>query len=143
MYGTDMDGTDRDGTDRDDADMLRQELEHYRSEKDRVRRILGQVGGIRSRRRDSLINVVFLTIVLSLFALDITRELDLLAMRWLPRFISFELALLVVSLKIIWMIHLQSRIDHFQFWILNSIEFQINGLVKRLGVLEGREREGR
>ena len=52
-------------------------------------------------------------------------------------------ALLLVSLKIIWMIHRQSRIDHFQFWILNSIDFQINSIAKRLGALESRAREDR
>lgn len=120
----------------DDTEMLRQELEHYRSEKERIRRILGQVGGVRTLGRDKLVNVVFLVIVLALFALDILREVQLLAIHWLPRFISFELALLLVSLKIIWMIHRQSRIDHFQFWILNSIEFQINSLTKRMSALE-------
>jgi hypothetical protein len=124
----------------EDTEMLRQELEHYRSEKERVRRILAQVGGVTSRRRDSLINVVFLSVVLALFALDILREIELLSIPWLPRFISFELALLLVSLKIIWMIHRQSRIDHFQFWILNSIEFQINSIGKRIHELEDRLR---
>jgi hypothetical protein len=124
----------------EDTEMLRQELEHYRSEKERVRRILAQVGGVTSRRRDSLINVVFLSVVLALFALDILREIELLSIPWLPRFISFELALLLVSLKIIWMIHRQSRIDHFQFWILNSIEFQINSIAKRMNEIEDRLR---
>lgn len=125
----------------DDTDMLLKELEHYRSEKERVRRILGQVGGSSSRRRDSLINFVFLGIVLALFALDIARELEVLAIHWLPRFISFELALLMVSLKIIWMIHRQTKVDHFQFWVLNSIEFQINVMSKRLKELEERARD--
>jgi len=49
---------------------------------------------------------------------------------------SMELALLLVSLKIIWMIHRQSKVDHFQFWVLNSIEFQINIMSKRLKDLE-------
>ena len=43
-----------------------------------------------------------------------------------------EVAVLLVSLKIIWMIHKQSKVDHFQFWILNSIEFQMNMLTRRI-----------
>jgi hypothetical protein len=34
------------------------------------------------------------------------------------------------------MIHRQTRVDHFQFWILHSIEFQINLITQRLGELE-------
>jgi hypothetical protein len=57
---------------------------------------------------------------------------------WLPPFLSMELALLLVSVKIIWMIHRQTKVDHFQFWVLNSIEFQINLMSKHLKELESR-----
>ena len=45
-------------------------------------------------------------------------------------------AVLLVSVKIIWMIHRQAKIDHFQFWILNSIEFQMTMISRRLTSLE-------
>lgn len=120
----------------DEAEILRQELEHYKDEKERVRKILGQIGGKTSKRQDRLINIIFLVVVLSLFMFDIVREVFSLVVSTLPRFLSMELALLLVSLKIIWMIHRQSKVDHFQFWVLNSIEFQINLMTKRLRELE-------
>jgi hypothetical protein len=120
----------------DEAEILRQELEHYKDEKERVRKVLGQIGGKTSKRQDRLINIIFLVIVLSLFMFDIVREVFSVVVSTLPRFLSMELALLLVSLKIIWMIHRQSKVDHFQFWVLNSIEFQINLMTKRLRELE-------
>jgi len=120
----------------DEAEILRQELEHYKDEKERVRKILGQIGGKTSKRQDRLINIIFLVVVLSLFMFDIVREVFSVVVSTLPRFLSMELALLLVSLKIIWMIHRQSKVDHFQFWVLNSIEFQINLMTKRLRELE-------
>jgi len=51
---------------------------------------------------------------------------------WLPQSLSVEMAVLLVSLMIIWMIHKQSKIDHLQFWVLNSIEFQINSISKNV-----------
>jgi hypothetical protein len=120
----------------DEAEILRQELEHYRSEKDRIRKVIGQIGGATSKRQDRVINIVFLVVVVGLFIFDILREVTGLALPTIPRFISMELALLLVSLKIIWMIHRQSKVDHFQFWVLNSIEFQINIMSKRLKDLE-------
>jgi hypothetical protein len=120
----------------DEAEILRQELEHYRTEKDRIRKVIGQIGGVTSKRQDRTINVVFLVVVVGLFIFDIIRELTGFALPTVPRFLSFELALLLVSLKIIWMIHRQSKVDHFQFWVLNSIEFQINVMSKRIKELE-------
>jgi hypothetical protein len=122
----------------DEAEILRQELEHYRSEKDRIRKVIGQIGGATSKRQDRVINIIFLVVVLSLFIFDIIRELTGFGLPTIPRFLSMELALLLVSLKIIWMIHRQSKVDHFQFWVLNSIEFQINMMSKRLRELEER-----
>ena len=56
----------------------------------------------------------------------------------IPTIISIELALFLVSLMIIWMIHRQSKVEHFQFWVLSSIEFQINLLSKGLNEIENR-----
>ena len=122
----------------DEAEILRQELEHYRNEKDRIRKVIGQIGGATSKRQDRAINAIFLVVVLGLFTFDIVRAFTGLGLPRIPRFLSMELALLLVSLKIIWMIHRQTKVDHFQFWVLNSIEFQINMMSKRLKELEER-----
>jgi hypothetical protein len=122
----------------DEAEILRQELEHYRTEKDRIRKVIGQIGGASSKRQDRMINIIFLAVVLGLFVFDLLREVTGLTLPALPRLLSMELALLLVSLKIIWMIDRQTRVDHFQFWVLNSIEFQINMIGKRLKDLEQR-----
>ena len=116
--------------------MLLQELERYRSEKDRIRRVLGQIGGVSSPGRDRVINILFLTVVVVLFDFDLVREFLHLELGGFPHFLSTQLALFLVSLKIVWMIHRQTRVDHFQFWILHSIEFQINLIAQRLQTLE-------
>jgi hypothetical protein len=45
---------------------------------------------------------------------------------------------LMVSLKIIWMMHKQSKVEHFQFWILNSIDFRLNDISKEIRQLRDR-----
>ena len=79
----------------EESELLKQELEHYKSEKERVRKILGQIGATQSKKQDLFI-------------------------------------------KIIWMISKQTRVEHFQFWILNSIEFQINLMSKKIRDIEDR-----
>ena len=36
---------------------------------------------------------------------------------------SIELGALLVSVKLVWMIHNQARVEHSQFWILNSLKW--------------------
>ena len=67
---------------------------------------------------------------------DVVRHLVGWEMPYLPTTLVLEIAVLLVSLKIIWMIHTQSKVDHFQFWVLNTIEFQINILSRRFMALE-------
>ena len=43
-----------------------------------------------------------------------------------------EIATAAVSAKLIYLIHNQSRVSHFQLWILSSLEWQINELSKTL-----------
>ena len=50
--------------------------------------------------------------------------------------LTLEIGVLLVSVKIIWMIHKQTKVEHFQFWILNSIEFRLNAISKKLTQIE-------
>ena len=120
----------------DELEALKAELDHYRSEKERIRDVLGQVGGKSRKRRGAIINIVFLVLVVGFFLFDVLRHAMGLDMPYLPPSMLLEIAVLLVSVKIIWMIHVQSKVDHFQFWILNSIEFRMNMISRRLTRLD-------
>lgn len=124
-----------DTTTTDETETLRAELEHYRTQKETIRDVIGQVGGQSGRGRRTAINVIFLALVLAAFAFEAMRLAFGWDMPYLPPMLALEVAVLLVSLKIIWMMHTQSRVDHFQFWVLNSIEFQINMLSRRINAL--------
>ncbi|MBN2657279.1 MAG: hypothetical protein JXR86_09485 [Spirochaetales bacterium] len=106
-----------------EAELMR-ELEEFKKEKERVRNLLGSIGGSRQNRREQLINMAFLAIVLVFFTLELTTH-------FLPSYISLEIGVLLVSIKIIMLIHSASKANHFSFWILNSIEFRMNEINKR------------
>ncbi|MHC4981775.1 MAG: hypothetical protein ACYTF6_01235 [Planctomycetota bacterium] len=126
----------------DETETLRAELEHYKEEKEKIRDIVGRIGGRANRRQRLVINAVFLFLVLGAFLFELMR----LAFRWnvpfMPRVLVLEVAVLLVSLKIIWMIHMQSKVDHFQFYVLHSIEFQMSMLSRRIGGLSAAIRSG-
>ncbi len=43
-----------------------------------------------------------------------------------------ELATVTLSIKTICLIHAQMRVAHFEFWILSSLEWRINEMMKQL-----------
>jgi len=111
---------------------LRAELAHYKAEKDKIRDIVGQIGGKTGRLRQRVISSIFLALVGVLFGFDVLRVFLDWDVPFLPPVLLLEVAVLLVSLKIVWMMHTQSKVDHFQFWILHSIEFQMNMLSRRV-----------
>ncbi len=118
-----------------DQGALLEELEQFRKEKERIRNLVGQIGGKKSGKRDHAVNIGFIIAMLLLFTLDLLRHLLHLDIP-LPQMFSIELAVLLVSIKIIWMIHRGTKVEHFQFWVLNSIEFRLNDISKHIRELE-------
>ena len=110
---------------------LQTELDNYRREKESIRAIIGQIGGNQDRRRDHYLNVGFIILLVALMSCDIVGHFWP-SLQILPFQLSIEFGVLLVSIKIIWMIHKQAKVEHFQFWILNSIEFRINALAGQL-----------
>ena len=47
-----------------------------------------------------------------------------------------ELATVALSVKIIYLIHLQMKVNHFQFWIMSSLEWRLNELLRLVKNLE-------
>lgn len=127
-----MSGT---GENSQDHEALIEELEQFRREKERIRHLVGQIGGKHSQKRDHVINLGFVVAMVLLFVLDLLRHLFHVDIP-LPQMFSIELAVLLVSIKIIWMIHKGTKVEHFQFWVLNSIEFRLNDVSKRLRELD-------
>lgn len=117
--------------DSNDIASLQEELAHFRAEKEKIRTVIGEIGGQQSVRRDRVVNILFVALLLGLVGMDVLRHY-FGQLTWFPPLISLEVGVLLVSLKIIWMIHKQSRVEHFQFWILNSIEFRLNEISRRM-----------
>ncbi len=114
---------------------LEKELERYKQEKEQIRQVVGMIGGVEDSRINKVMNIIFVILIFFLLIFDIVRygmKLDLP----LPPMISMEFGILLISLKIIWMMHKQTKLEHFQFWILNSLEFRLNDIQKKLTIIE-------
>ena len=110
---------------------LMDELVEFEREREQLKEILGRIGGRSFSKRDNWVNIAFLVVILTLFVLELTTHI-------MPMRISLELGVLMVSIKIVFMIHSQQKVNHFQFWILNSIEYRMNQMSKKMNALERR-----
>jgi hypothetical protein len=101
---------------------LKQELKNFQQEKERVRNIVGKIGGI-PQFNTKLINIIFIIVILISIVVSV-----LSGEKW--RLLMIELATVTLSVKIIYLIHCQMRVNHFKLWMLSSIEWRLNEIMK-------------
>lgn len=114
---------------------LKAELDAFKKEKEKIRQLMGQIGGKDQARNDRWINVTFIFAILLIAINDVLHHVFNVHVLLSTEF-SLGIAILLVSVKIIWMMHKATKVEHFQFWILNSIEFRLNDVAKQLRHLE-------
>lgn len=115
-------------------DQLKQELHDFQQEKDRIRNIVGQVGGSAGTKHNNIINTVLLLIMGGLLLLGgLLNKIELQ--------LALEVAILVGIMKLLWMFYEAQKASHFQFWILNSLEFRVNEIHKRVRKMEKKMNE--
>ncbi len=107
---------------------LAEEIEQFKREKERIRSIVGRIGGVPSFRQ-KMFNMLFGAVIAACFIVSIGTKGRLV----LP---MIEIGVILISLKIMYLLHTFSRQMHFIFWILSSIEW-------RLSEMEGRMKEKR
>lgn len=106
---------------KDEISDLKQALENFEQEKERVRAIIGSIGGV-PKFRTKLTNILFIVVIILAGTVSIFADEKL-------RLLMIELTTIMLSVKIIYMIHIQTRVNHFKFWILSAIEWRINEMM--------------
>ncbi|MGL4653608.1 MAG: hypothetical protein ACRCZH_06315 [Cetobacterium sp.] len=109
-------------------EQLREELQEFQKEKERIRSIVGQIGGS-SSNQNKIVNILLIVIIVALLVLGGIFN------RITPT-LAIQVAILFSVIKLIWMFYESQRASHFQFWILNSLEFRINEIYKKVKKIE-------
>lgn len=115
---------------------LKEELDQFKKEKEKIRQLMGQIGGKDAEKQDRWVNRGFILAITLLAMNDLINHILHIKDPIIPPLFSLEIAVLLVSIKIIWMMHKSTKVEHFQFWILNSIEYRLNDVAKQLRHLE-------
>ncbi len=106
---------------------LEEEVKNYLQEKERVRRVLGRVGG-NPGKKERIMNILFLIIVAAVFIVGLIFPEQ--------HILTLEVAILLVSLKLALILRQNAKMNHFQFWMLSTIEWRIGELAKDLSKLK-------
>lgn len=109
-------------------EQLKEEVLEFQKDKERIRSIVGEIEG-GSRREAKIINMILLWIIVVLLVLGVVFER-------ITSSLAVQVAILFAALKLIWMFYDFQRVNHFQFWILNSLEFRINEIYKKIRKIE-------
>jgi hypothetical protein len=113
---------------------LKQELENFQQEKERVRGIVGQIGGVPTFNI-KIVNAVFIFLIVGSLIVSIIMDNSEI------RLIMIEFATVALSIKILYMMHCQNRVNHFQIWMQSSIEWRINEIMKMIRKIDDKLKE--
>lgn len=116
----------------DEINDLKVELENFEKEKERVRAIIGKIGGV-PEFRTTVMNILFIIVIIIAGIISITMEK--------MRLLMVELTTIMLSLKIMYMIHVQAKVNHFKFWILSAIELRVIEMMSILKEIKRRQEE--
>ena len=107
---------------------LRQELDEFKKEKERIRNIVGEIGG-KNNKQHKIVSLIFVLLIGVLLILGVVLQKITL-------FLTLEIVALLGVFKLILMAYETQRASHFQFWILNSLEFRLNEIDRRVKKIE-------
>lgn len=112
---------------------LLEELKEFEKEKDRIRQIVGKIGG-KNNTQVKKVNAILIGMIIALlFMGGVLGKMSLE--------LTMYLAILLGIVKIIWMLYETKKSSHFQFWILNSVEVRINDMAAKVSKMEKKIRE--
>ncbi len=96
----------------------------YDLQDEKLQKIIGSFGG-KPTKKDKILNVVFIILVAALFVLEIFW-------RKVVGTVALDLAVFLISVKLIYLMHTQARVNHYQFWILTAIEMKTTIMLEQL-----------
>lgn len=112
-----------------DEQKLLEEIEEFKKEKERIKTIVGEIGGIKENHQHVIVNRILIgTIAVILIVGVALSKIDLIT--------TLLISILIGIFKLAWMLYEAQRVTHFQFWILNSLEFRINDMHKKIKKIE-------
>lgn len=112
----------------DKDEYLIQKLDEFKKEKERIRNIVIEIVK-KNNRQQKMVSLIFIILIGTLLILGIVLQKITL-------FFTLEIIGILGIFKLIWIFYELQRASHFQFWILNSLEFRMNEIDRKVKKIE-------
>jgi len=119
--------SDKKGKRQEEQELLEEEIESFEQDRENIRKIIGKIGGTPTGTT-RIVNIVFIILVLAVFAMSIMSGGKV-------RFFMLEVGILLLSIKLVYFLESYMRLNHFQFWILSSLEWRLDKIDKNLKLM--------
>lgn len=103
-------------------------MQEFLKEKEKMRETIGKIGGEHNSQY-YIVSGIFIALIASLLIMGV-------ALNKIELQVSILIAILIGIFKILWMFYQVRKSIHFEFWILNSIEFRMNDIDERIRNVE-------
>lgn len=113
-----------------DDEAIDTEIEELKKSTDKVNKVLDRILRLKQGNINRLINIGF---VVSLIALFFARFI----LHWIDNMLSLELGVILISIKIIWLIRIQSEYNHYIFIIMDSINKRQKEILEGIDAIKG------
>jgi len=102
----------------------KEDIERFLNDREKIKKVVGRIGGGPSRH-ERLANIVFTMLLIFSFMLPAFFH-------GVTRLITIEIGVLLISIKIIYSLSNEARVNHFEFWILSTIEWRLHDLANKV-----------
>lgn len=103
-----------------DKEEIEREIDEFLEHREEIKKIIGNIGG-KPTKNVKFINTIFFILLILSFTIPIFVES-------IPHIVALDLGLLLISIKIIYSLMQQARVNHYQFWILATLEWRLHDL---------------
>lgn len=105
-------------------------IQEFLKEREKIRKVLGNIGGKKLNRFSKTFNIIFFILVLFAFSgvfffKTIEHKIE-----------SIEVGVLLLSIKLAIFLYNEAKVTHFQFWMLSSLEMRLNNLSKNMDIMK-------
>ncbi len=120
--------------DHDSIKDLREELEDYKRQKNKVDQIVNLIGGKKGFKRTIIIDRFLIILLVIILIMDLLHYF--IGLKIVPQLLTLEVGVLLVSIKVLWIAHKRTQTEHFMFWFLSSLETRVNMTLEEVRNLE-------
>ncbi len=107
---------------------IQDEIDDFLEHREQIKHIVGQIGG-KPKMSIKIVNTIFFALLILSFLLPLT-------IKSIPHIFMLDFGVLLISIKIIYSLTRQAKVNHYQFWILATLEWRLHDIDSSLKELK-------